>query len=85
MRADNLRQISAGADDENDPDAEPRRLLSIKAAARVLGGISEKGVQRLVEDKKLVKVKVGFRAFITIKSIDEYVAALTEQSAQDAA
>jgi hypothetical protein len=85
MRAETARRISVGAEDENDEDAEPRRLLSIKAAARVLGGISEKGVQRLVEDKKLVKVKVGFRAFITVKSIDEYVDALTEQSAQDAA
>jgi hypothetical protein len=81
MHAEIGRPLSVGADD-SDPDAEPRRLLSIKAAGRVLGGISEKGVQRLVEGKKLMKVKVGHRAFITIKSIDAYVEELEDESVE---
>ncbi|WP_145013227.1 helix-turn-helix domain-containing protein [Mycobacterium marseillense] len=54
-----------------------RLLLPYSEAMAALGGISRTKVWELTRDGELVCVKIGARAFITAKSIAEYVDRLT--------
>ena len=60
----------------NAPDA--RLLVSVNDTRRLLGNISRTTVYELVARGELVKVNIGRAAFITAKSIEEYVDRLTQ-------
>lgn len=54
-----------------------RLLVPYSEAMAMLGGISRTKTWELVRDGELVCVKIGARAFITAKSVADYVDRLT--------
>ena len=62
-------------------DSEPRRLLNKRNAARLLGGITEREVERRIADGDLEAVKLGRRCLIVAESLDEYVRRLRAKAA----
>jgi predicted DNA-binding transcriptional regulator AlpA len=54
------------------------KLASFMQTRKDLGGISKAMVYRLIDAKKLRRVHIGRRAFITNSSIQAYIAELTE-------
>jgi hypothetical protein len=63
-------------------DAEPRRLLSIKNTARVLGDITTREVYNRIKAGDLEAVPLGRRRMVVAESVDAYVARLREQARQ---
>jgi hypothetical protein len=57
-------------------------LASMPDARRLLGGISNTRIYGLVNEDELVKVNIGRRGFITMESIDDYLARLKSAAAQ---
>jgi hypothetical protein len=58
---------------DRDPgEEEPVRLLSKRATARVLGGITEREVDKRIEAGDLDAVKLGRRRLIVAESVDAY-------------
>jgi hypothetical protein len=87
MSAEILRRSRTHAEPADDtsedgPGAEPRRLLSLKATGRVLGGITEPQIRKLIREDHLVMVKIGRRSFVTMRSIDLYTEHLTREAAE---
>lgn len=85
MREEISRQSRTRVDVADDPsldnpEDEPRRFLSLKATGRVLGGITEPTIRKLVRQKHLQLVKIGHRSFITIRSIDAYAERLIDEA-----
>jgi excisionase family DNA binding protein len=54
------------------------KLTSRHTAAKILGGINLRTVDRLVKAGKIRGVKVGSRAFLVTDSIDEFLADSSE-------
>lgn len=81
------RTHAATADDPtlDGPEDEPRRLLSLKATGRVLGGITEPEIRKWVRAGDLELVKIGRRSMISIRSIDRFTEKLLAEAAQNAA
>lgn len=80
-----MRADAADTPDQDQPGDEPRRLLSLKATARVLGGITEREIRRRVAADELELVKLGRRSLITMASIDAYVEKLRDRAKAAAA
>ena len=62
-------------------DAEPVRLLSKRNTARILGGITEREVEKRIADGDLESVLLGRRRLIVASSVDAYVARLRAEAA----
>lgn len=58
-----------------------RRLVSIPDARAELGGIGHTTIYDLMKRRKLVKVNIGRRSFVTAESLAAYVDSLSEASA----
>jgi Helix-turn-helix domain len=54
-------------------ESRPRLLVPIDDTLDVLGGIGRTTLYELVKQKKLVKVNIGRRGFITAESLEAYV------------
>jgi excisionase family DNA binding protein len=65
-----------------DEKAGPSRLLSVKDAQAVLGGISRTTVYELINSGDLQRVKIGTRALITSESVAAYMVRQRHGSAQ---
>ncbi|MEZ5211267.1 MAG: helix-turn-helix domain-containing protein [Gordonia sp. (in: high G+C Gram-positive bacteria)] len=57
-----------------------RRLVPIEETQEQLGGISRTTVYGLVNAKRLEKVNIGRRGFITADSIERYIDGLTGEA-----
>ncbi|KZS80268.1 DNA-binding protein [Mycobacterium persicum] len=53
-------------------------LVPVPAVCTKLGGVSRTTVYELVKSRKLVKVNIGRRGFITAESLAAYVDKLSE-------
>ena len=61
----------------------PRRLIPVEEAGPYLTPgatrpLSRSSIYRLIKDGKLHKVNIGKRSFVTVASIEDYVARLIE-------
>jgi hypothetical protein len=77
MRDETVTSILAREDGQ---DVEPRRFLSLKDTARVLGDITVAEVRNRIDDGDLRSVKLGRRRMIVVASLDEYVQRLIDES-----
>jgi len=55
-----------------------RLLVPYDEARKQLGGIGRTTMYELIEQKKLIRVSIGRRGFITAESLAAYVDRLTE-------
>lgn len=86
MHADPRPNVRAHADEVESPDVgddEPRRLINKRNAARILGEITVREVEKRIADGDLETVKLGRRRLIVLESLDAYVARLREQAAAE--
>jgi excisionase family DNA binding protein len=56
-----------------------RRLVSIPEACELLGGVSRTTLYGLVKRGELTQARIGRRGFVTVESIDGYVARSIQQ------
>lgn len=56
------------------------KLVTIPDTGRELGGVCRSRVYKLVDERELIRVKIGSRAFITRASIDAYLSRLTAEA-----
>ena len=56
-----------------DTEEHQQLLVSMPGACSALGGVSRTTVYDLVNARQLVKVNIGRRGFITVKSLAAYV------------
>jgi hypothetical protein len=66
--------------DPSHHDAASTLILNVDAARVKLGNVSRTTVYDLVKRGELTKVNIGARAFITVASIDDYLARLLEMA-----
>jgi hypothetical protein len=63
----------------------PRLLVPIDDSRDALGGLSRTTIYELIKQKKLVKVDIGRRGFITAESLAAYVDQLASTAVGGAA
>lgn len=63
-----------------DEESEPQLLLSVDAAARILGGITRREVYRRLDDEDLEGVWIGRRRMVVRASVDAYVERLRAEA-----
>lgn len=67
------------------PAEERRRLIDLPNAARILGDISTREVEKRIDAGDLEDVKLGRRRLVVVSSIDVYIARLRQQRMEEAA
>jgi hypothetical protein len=60
-----------------------RLLVPYDDARHQLGGIGRTKFYELIEQKKLIRVSIGRRGFITAESLESYVSSLTDRADSD--
>ncbi|GAB3019579.1 helix-turn-helix domain-containing protein [Mycobacterium bourgelatii] len=55
----------------------PRLLLSIQEAQAALGGISRSKIWSLANSGEITRISIGTRRFITLNSIEQFIARQT--------
>lgn len=73
-------QVATVPDRGDVGDAEPARFLSKKNSARILGGISEREVERRIAAGDLESVTIGRRRMVVAESLDAYVTRLRNEA-----
>ena len=61
--------------------ASPRRLLNREEVAELLGGVSVRTLERLVEKGDLVPLRIGRRVLFEPSAVDRYVRRLAAAGA----
>jgi hypothetical protein len=65
------------------PTTTRRLIPSDEARHQWLGGIGRTKFDELMKSRQLVRVHIGRRAFVTVESLESYVASLAEETATE--
>jgi predicted DNA-binding transcriptional regulator AlpA len=61
-------------------ETPPRRLLPYDEVRHLLGGISRTTLHELMNAGRVERVKLGTRGFVTMESIDRFIAELKDET-----
>jgi hypothetical protein len=73
--------LSAGSDEHRSTKLDQRLLVPIPDTMIALG-VGRTKVYELIDDHEIVKVNIGRRSFVTVKSLAAYVDRLSDAAEQ---